>query len=91
MRDDINGGEAGGGNWAAGTPRRTFDMTSALGLLAWLALVLLCVSPGARAERIKDLAQVGGVLTNALVGYGLVVGLDGSGDRTSQAPSPCKV
>ncbi len=45
----------------------------------------MVVAP-ASAERIKDLAQVGGVRGNALVGYGLVVGLDGSGDRTSQAP-----
>ncbi len=42
--------------------------------------------PAAHAERIKDLAQVGGVRGNALVGYGLVVGLDNSRDRTSQAP-----
>jgi flagellar P-ring protein precursor FlgI len=53
------------------------------------AVVLLvaaaCALP-AHAERIKDLAQVGGVRGNALVGYGLVVGLDNSGDRTSQAP-----
>ncbi|MEM7082006.1 MAG: flagellar basal body P-ring protein FlgI [Pseudomonadota bacterium] len=38
------------------------------------------------ADRIKDLASVDGVRTNQLVGYGLVVGLDGSGDQTSQAP-----
>jgi flagellar P-ring protein precursor FlgI len=38
------------------------------------------------AERIKDLASVAGVRTNQLVGYGLVVGLDGSGDQTSQTP-----
>lgn len=50
-----------------------------------LVLLLACALP-AHAERIKDLAQVGGVRGNALVGYGLVVGLDGSGDRTSQAP-----
>ena len=53
-------------------------------VLALLAVFAL-VAP-ASAERIKDLAQVGGVRGNALVGYGLVVGLDGSGDRTSQAP-----
>lgn len=48
------------------------------------ALLLL---PGlAAAERVKDLAGVQGVRSNALVGYGLVVGLDGSGDQTSQAP-----
>ncbi|WP_108124492.1 flagellar basal body P-ring protein FlgI [Saccharospirillum mangrovi] len=33
------------------------------------------------AERIKDLSSVQGVRNNQLVGYGLVVGLDGSGDR----------
>ena len=42
--------------------------------------------PPAQAERIKDMAQVQGVRTNQLVGYGLVVGLDGTGDQTSQAP-----
>lgn len=38
----------------------------------------------ASAERIKDLAQVQGVRDNQLVGYGLVVGLDGTGDSTTQ-------
>ena len=38
------------------------------------------------AERIKDLASLAGVRDNQLVGYGLVVGLDGSGDQTSQTP-----
>ncbi|WP_230976686.1 flagellar basal body P-ring protein FlgI [Pseudothauera rhizosphaerae] len=37
-------------------------------------------------ERIKDLASVAGVRNNQLVGYGLVVGLDGSGDQTTQTP-----
>ena len=40
----------------------------------------------ASAERVKDLATVAGVRGNQLVGYGLVVGLDGTGDQTSQAP-----
>ncbi len=40
----------------------------------------------AYAERIKDLATVAGVRSNQLVGYGLVVGLDGSGDQTTQTP-----
>ncbi len=47
---------------------------------------MLSTSPLAEAERIKDMAQIQGVRTNQLVGYGLVVGLDGSGDQTSQAP-----
>jgi flagellar P-ring protein precursor FlgI len=59
--------------------------------VAWSALAFcLAVSAGlstpARAERIKDIATVNGVRTNQLVGYGLVVGLDGTGDQTSQAP-----
>lgn len=38
------------------------------------------------AERIKDIVSIQGVRSNQLVGYGLVVGLDGSGDQTNQAP-----
>ena len=54
--------------------------------LSWIPLLVLLSSPLAEAERIKDMAQIQGVRTNQLVGYGLVVGLDGSGDQTSQAP-----
>ena len=53
---------------------------------ALLAVLLPLAAAPAQAERIKDLAQVSGVRGNPLVGYGLVVGLDGSGDRTSQTP-----
>lgn len=66
--------------------RRRADPWVVFGGLLWLLMVLACLAPSARAERIKDLAQVGGVRSNPLVGYGLVVGLDGTGDRTSQAP-----
>lgn len=45
-------------------------------------LALFAASGYAHAERIKDLASIAGVRTNQLVGYGLVVGLDGSGDST---------
>ena len=40
----------------------------------------------AHAERIKDLANIQGVRPNQVMGYGLVVGLDGSGDQTTQTP-----
>lgn len=60
----------------------TRTLINCLGLLALLAG---CFQT-ADAERIKDLATVGGVRSNQLVGYGLVVGLDGTGDRTTQAP-----
>lgn len=52
--------------------------------LALLAVALLAAP--AQAERVKDLADVAGVRGNPLVGYGLVVGLDGTGDQTTQAP-----
>lgn len=54
-----------------------------LGLVFALALGL--VMP-AQAERIKELANIGGVRSNQLIGYGLVVGLDGSGDKASASP-----
>jgi len=38
------------------------------------------------AQRLKDLADISGVRSNQLIGYGLVVGLDGTGDQTSQTP-----
>jgi flagellar P-ring protein precursor FlgI len=50
------------------------------------ALAMVLMAPAARAERVKDLASVSGVRANQLVGYGLVIGLDGTGDQTSQAP-----
>jgi flagellar P-ring protein FlgI len=52
---------------------------------ACAALFLLGASI-AKADRVKDLASVQGVRPNQLMGYGLVVGLDGTGDQTSQAP-----
>ena len=55
--------------------------------VAFLAvLIFYPASANAAAERIKDLASVAGVRDNQLVGYGLVVGLDGSGDQTTQTP-----
>lgn len=54
-------------------------------LVMWLLTALLIVD-NARAERIKDLATIAGVRNNQLVGYGIVVGLDGSGDQTTQTP-----
>ena len=59
-----------------------------MGLRLTLATLLgvLLLTPAANAERIKDLATVQGVRANPLIGYGLVVGLDGSGDQTTQTP-----
>ena len=56
--------------------------------LSRLVFAVLCLLSAAalHAERIKDLASIQGVRQNQLIGYGLVVGLDGSGDQTTQTP-----
>ena len=52
-------------------------LTALVGALAWQP---------AQALRIKEVAAVQGVRSNQLSGYGLVVGLDGTGDQTTQMP-----
>lgn len=54
--------------------------------IALLAISLMLVTPFAQAERIKDISNIQGVRANQLIGYGLVVGLDGTGDMTTQTP-----
>ncbi|MFI5445999.1 flagellar basal body P-ring protein FlgI [Polaromonas sp. UC242_47] len=56
-----------------------------LGLKLLLLLASLMAQPS-QAERLKDLASIQGVRDNPLIGYGLMVGLDGSGDQTMQTP-----
>ncbi len=51
-------------------------------LLIAAAIILLACCTTVHAERLKDLTSIAGVRTNQLVGYGLVVGLDGTGDKT---------
>ncbi|MDF9429797.1 flagellar basal body P-ring protein FlgI [Cupriavidus gilardii] len=51
-----------------------------------LAVGLLLPAGAAHAERLKNLATIQGVRDNPLVGYGLVVGLDNTGDQTMQTP-----
>lgn len=48
-----------------------------------LCILTLVLAVNASAERIKDLTSIAGVRNNQLVGYGLVVGLDGSGDKSN--------
>jgi len=57
-----------------------------LALTALAALTVFGAAAPVHAERIKDIAMVAGVRTNQLVGYGLVVGLNGTGDQTTMAP-----
>jgi flagellar P-ring protein precursor FlgI len=53
--------------------------------LAFVASVA-ALPQAAQAERLKDLVSFQGVRDNPLIGYGLVVGLDGTGDQTTQTP-----
>jgi flagellar P-ring protein precursor FlgI len=62
-------------------PIRALSRLAAAGLA-----VLLAAEPAVALSRIKDLAQVEGVRQNQLVGYGLVVGLNGTGDTLNNAP-----
>lgn len=65
----------------AGLGKKTLKVAAIMAVL-----VLPLWSASANAERIKDLASVQGVRHNQLAGYGLVVGLDNSGDQTTQTP-----
>ena len=56
-------------------------LTGRRALGASLVLLGLCLAPPAGAVRVKDLASVKGVRENQVIGYGLVVGLNGTGDR----------
>ncbi len=59
-------------------------LTPAASLLLGLIFLLLCAET-ASAVRIKDIASFSGVRDNQLVGYGLVVGLSGTGDKKDSA------
>jgi flagellar P-ring protein precursor FlgI len=65
-------------------PERLMRLTVLIAFLA--ASAALWWPHPAAAARLKELGGVQGVRSNPLVGYGLVVGLDGTGDQTTQAP-----
>jgi flagellar P-ring protein precursor FlgI len=65
-------------------PRRLLPRLLSLGAL--LGALVLALPVPAHAVRIKEVAAVQGVRNNQLTGYGLVVGLDGTGDQTTQTP-----
>lgn len=55
----------------------------------WVAVAVLMALVGlqqANAAKLRDISAISGVRSNQLIGYGLVVGLDGSGDQTTQTP-----
>ena len=60
--------------------RRLVQVAALVGAV-WAAAV-----SGACAERLRDLVQVEGARENQLIGYGLVAGLAGTGDQTTQVP-----
>ncbi|MDD2883459.1 MAG: flagellar basal body P-ring protein FlgI [Dechloromonas sp.] len=59
-------------------------------LARYAAILAACLTAmfalPAQAERIKELANLQGVRNNQLIGYGIVIGLDGTGDQTTQTP-----
>jgi flagellar P-ring protein precursor FlgI len=55
-------------------------------LLVCVTLFALLFLPAAHAARIKEIASIEGVRSNQLSGFGLIVGLDGTGDSTTQMP-----
>ena len=57
-------------------------MTSKMRIFGIMASVFFCIifAHSVHAARIKDIASIGGVRDNQLIGYGLVVGLNGTGD-----------
>ena len=61
-------------------------LRASIWIAALIASAALWWPAPANAVRIKEVAAIQGVRTNQLVGYGLVVGLDGTGDQTTSAP-----
>ena len=55
-----------------------------MGYVALLFVLAFALPKAAHAERIKDIAMVEGARSNQLIGFGLVVGLDGTGDQVTQ-------
>ena len=63
--------------------KRKFSLLACCSLLLASSLAAAASDVG---QRIKDMATLQGVRQNQLVGYGLIVGLDGTGDQPTQAP-----
>ncbi|OYY92587.1 MAG: flagellar biosynthesis protein FlgI [Hydrogenophilales bacterium 28-61-23] len=57
-------------------------LSPVLAILALFAGLAVVAAQPARAERVKDIATIDGVRSNPLIGYGIVVGLDGTGDSS---------
>ncbi|MEN9418691.1 MAG: flagellar P-ring protein FlgI [Pseudomonadota bacterium] len=70
----------------AGSRTERLQAWAGAALAALGACLLLALPLEAGAARIKEIAAVQGVRSNPLTGYGIVVGLDGTGDQTTQTP-----
>lgn len=55
-------------------------------IVSFVSLALLATSIPSFGTRIKDIAKLSGIRDNQLIGYGLVVGLNGTGDKSGQTP-----
>lgn len=67
--------------WTAGARRAAIGVFVAL-----VVAVQIAAGPASAASRIKDITDFEGIRDNMLVGYGIVVGLNGSGDTLSKSP-----
>lgn len=64
-------------------------MRKLISRIVLVALIAVAIQPGsADAARLKDLADIEGVRGNELVGYGIVVGLNGTGDKRGATFTP---
>jgi len=72
--------------WPGFRPRRPRTGLRLMILTLLAAVLAALLAAPVHAMRLKEVASVQGVRSNQLIGYGLVVGLDGTGDQTTQAP-----
>jgi flagellar P-ring protein precursor FlgI len=68
------------------TIRKTLKEMVTLGMIASALFAISALSAHASTSRIKDIVQIEGIRDNLLVGYGLVVGLNGTGDTINNSP-----
>ncbi len=61
-------------------------VNAVIGYFVLPVALMMLIANAAHAERIKDIAMVEGARSNQLIGFGLVVGLDGTGDQVTQTP-----
>lgn len=63
-----------------------FFMSKTISLLKFIIFIFIISSFSSHAEKIRDLTSIQGIRDNQLIGYGLIVGLDGTGDQSMQVP-----